>query len=187
MRRCWRSWLRMTWKLSPRSLLWPTSVPELPRVVHGTRHHRPELPRRVAWVLSPRTTKRRRRTAAMRGRRLLFQSSQPRLGAGTSATSAHGHREATAAHALCTPTVATAPRSAARSSSSQSASASGASRLQRMAPHLVAGLARRGSTMVMWPRENGTSGISPPSRSSRTSSLETPTLVMIPTDARSYT
>jgi hypothetical protein len=39
-------------------------------------------------------------------------------GARTSATSAHGHREATAAHALCTPTVATAPRSAARSSSS---------------------------------------------------------------------
>jgi hypothetical protein len=40
-------------------------------------------------------------------------------------------------------------------------------------PHLVAGLARRGSTTVMWPRESGTSGISPPSRSSRTSSLET--------------
>jgi hypothetical protein len=36
----------MTWKLSPRSSLWLTSVPELPRAVHGTRHHRPELPRR---------------------------------------------------------------------------------------------------------------------------------------------
>jgi hypothetical protein len=39
-------------------------------------------------------------------------------GAATSATSAHSHREATVAHALCTPTVATALRSAARSSSS---------------------------------------------------------------------
>jgi hypothetical protein len=38
--------------------------------------------------------------------------------AGTSATSAHGHREATVGHALCTPIVATAPRNATRSSSS---------------------------------------------------------------------
>jgi hypothetical protein len=45
----------------------------------------------------------------------------------------------------------------------------------------------RGPTTVMWPRENGTSGISPPSRTSRTSSLETPTPVMIPTTARSCT
>jgi hypothetical protein len=132
MRRCWRSWPRMTWKLSPRSSLWLTSVPELPRAVHGTRHHRPEFPRRVARVPSLRMAKRkRRRTAATRGHSLLLRSSQLRLGAGTSATSAHGHREATAAHALCTPTVATAPRSAARSSSSRSASASGASRLQK--------------------------------------------------------
>jgi hypothetical protein len=113
MRRCWRSWPRMTWKLSPRSSLWLTSVPELPRVVHGTRHHRPWLPRWVARVPSPRTAKRkRRRTAATRGHSLLLRSSQLRLGAGTSATSAHGHREATAAHALCTPIVATAPWSA---------------------------------------------------------------------------
>jgi hypothetical protein len=39
-------------------------------------------------------------------------------GAGASATSAPGHREATTAHALCTPTLAKAPWSAARSSSS---------------------------------------------------------------------
>jgi hypothetical protein len=130
--------------------------------VHGTRYHRPELARRVARVPSPKTAKRkRRRTAATRGHSLLLRSSQLRLGAGTSATSAHGHREATAAHALCTPTVATVSQSAARSSSSRSASASGASKLPRMAPHLVAGLARRGSTTVMWPRENGTLGISP--------------------------
>jgi hypothetical protein len=161
---------------------------ELPRVVHGTRHHRPELPRRMARVSSPKTAKRRRRrTAATRGRRLLLRSSQPRLGAGTSATSTRDHREAIAAHALGTPTVATAPWSAARSSSSRSALVSGVSRRPRMAPHLVAGLARRGSTTVMWPRENGTSGISPPSRSSKTSSLETPTPVMIPTAARSCT
>jgi hypothetical protein len=183
MKRCWRSWPHMTWKLSPRSSLWPTSVPELPRAVHGTWHHRPESPRRVARVPSPKTAK-RRRTATTRGRRLLLRSSQPRLGAGTSA---HGHREATAAHALCTPTVTTSPRSAARSSSSRSASASGASRLPRMAPHLVAGLARRGSTTVMWPQENGTSGISPPRRSSRTSSLDTLTPVMIPTATKSCT
>jgi hypothetical protein len=58
------------------------------------------------------------------------------------------------------PKVATVPRSATRSSSSRSASASGTSRLPRLAPCLVAGLARRRSTMVMWPRKNGTSGIS---------------------------
>jgi hypothetical protein len=77
MRICWRSWPRMTWKLSPHSLLWLTSVPELPRAVHGTRHHRPGLPRWVAQVPSPRTTKRkRRRNAATRGCSLLLQSSQ---------------------------------------------------------------------------------------------------------------
>ena len=162
MRRCWRSWPRMTWKLSPRSSLWLTSVPELPRAVHDTRHHRPELPRRVARVPLPRTAKRRRRTATTRGRRLLLRSLQPRLGAGASATSAHGCRGVTVAHALCTPTVATAPWSVVRSSSSRSASASGASRLPGMAPHLVTGLARKGSTTVRWPWENGTSGISHP-------------------------
>jgi hypothetical protein len=35
-------------------------------------------------------------------------------GAGASATSAPGHREATAARALCTPTLATAPQRATR-------------------------------------------------------------------------
>jgi hypothetical protein len=47
-----------------------------------------------------------------------------------------------------------------------------------MAHRLVAGLARRRSTKVTRPWENGTSGISPPSKSSGTSSLETPTPVM---------
>jgi hypothetical protein len=160
MKRCWRSWPHMTWKQSPCSSLWPTSVPELPKAVHGTRHHRPGLPRRVARVPSSRTAKRRRRTVATRSRSLPLRSSQPRLGAGASATSAPGHREATAAHALCTPTVATVPRSAARSSSSRSVSASGVSRPPKMAPRLVADLARRGSTTVMWLWENRTSGIS---------------------------
>jgi hypothetical protein len=45
----------MTWKLSQRSLLWPESAPGPPRAVHGTRHHRPELPRRVARVPSLKT------------------------------------------------------------------------------------------------------------------------------------
>jgi hypothetical protein len=67
MKRCWRSWPRMMWKLSPRSLLWLTSAPEPSRAVHGTRRHRPGLPIRVARVSSLRTTKRRRkRTAATR-------------------------------------------------------------------------------------------------------------------------
>jgi hypothetical protein len=160
MKRCWRSWPRMTWKLSPHSSIWPTSAPELPRAVHGTRHHRPGSPRQVAQVPSLRTAKRRRRIAATKSRRLLLRSSQPRVGAETSATSAHSHRGATAAHALCTPIVIIAPWSAARSSSSQSASASGASSLPRTAPHLVAGLARKGSTTARWPQQNGTSGIS---------------------------
>jgi hypothetical protein len=61
MKRCWRSWPRMTWKLSPRSLLWPTSAPGPLRAGHGTRHHRPGLPRRVAQVPSLRTAKRRKK------------------------------------------------------------------------------------------------------------------------------
>jgi hypothetical protein len=163
MKRCWRSWPRMTWKLSPRSSLWPTSAPGLPRAMHGTRHHRLGLPRRVARVPSLRTAKRRRRrTMAPRGHRLLLRSSQLRLGAETSATSAHGRRGVTTAHALYTPTVAIAPRSVARSSNSRSASANGASRPPRTAPLLVAGLARKGSTAVRWLRENRTSGISHP-------------------------
>jgi hypothetical protein len=80
----------------------------------------------------------------------------------TSATSAHGYRGVTAAHALYTLTVAIALQSVVRSSNSRSASASGASRPPRMAPLLVAGLARKGSTAARWPWENRTSGISHP-------------------------
>jgi hypothetical protein len=80
-----------------------------------TRHHRPGSPRRVAWVPSPKTAKRRRRrTAATRSHRLPLRSSQRRLGAGASAISAPSRRVETAAHALCIPTVTTMPRSAAR-------------------------------------------------------------------------
>jgi hypothetical protein len=161
MKRCWRSWPHMTWKLSPRSSLWLTSASGLPRAVHGTRHHRLGLPRQVAWVPSLMTAK-RRRTAAPRGRRLLLRSSQLRLGAETSATSAHDRRGVTAAHALYTPTVAIAPWSVARSSTSRSASAGGASSLPRTAPHLAADLARKGSTTARWLRLNGTSGINHP-------------------------
>jgi hypothetical protein len=100
MKRCWRSWPRMTWKLSPRSSLWPTSAPGPPRVVHGTQCHRPGLPRRVARVPSLRTAKRRKRkTSAPRGRCLLLRSSQLRLEVETSATSAHDRRGVAAAHA----------------------------------------------------------------------------------------
>jgi hypothetical protein len=137
-------------------------------------------------VLPPRAVT-RRRTATMRGHNLLLQSLQLQLGAGTSATSAHGNREETVDHALFILIVATAPRNAGRSSSSRSASASNASRPPRRSHHLVADLARRRSTKVTRLRENGTSGISPPSRSLRTSSLETPTPVTTTTAARSCT
>jgi hypothetical protein len=66
------------------------------------------------------------------------------------------------AHALYTPTVAIAPQSVARSSTLQNASASSASSLLGTTPHLVADLARKGSTTARWPRLNGTSGISHP-------------------------
>jgi hypothetical protein len=88
----------------------------------------------------------RRRTVAMRSRGLPLRLLQLRLEAGASSTSAPGHREATAAHAMCTPTLDTAPRSAVRSSSLRSASASDSSSRPRMAPHPIVGLARRGST-----------------------------------------
>jgi hypothetical protein len=162
MKRCWRCWPHMMWKLSPRSSLWPISEPGLPRAVHGTRHHRPGLPRWVARVPSLRTAKRTRRIVAPRRHRLLLWSSQLRLGAETSATSAHGRRGVTVAHALYTPTVAIAPRSVARSSNSRSVSANGASRPPRTAPLLVAGLARKASTAARWLRENRALGISYP-------------------------
>jgi hypothetical protein len=106
----------MTWKLSLRSSLWPINVPELLRVVHGTWHHKPELPSRAAQVpLSRAVARRRRITAVTISRNLVLHSLQLRLGAGTSATSAHGNREVTVGHALSTPTVAIAPRNAGRS------------------------------------------------------------------------
>jgi hypothetical protein len=61
MRKCWRSWPCMTWRLSPRSLLWPTSASELSRAVHGTRPHKPGLPNREARVPSPGTVRRKRK------------------------------------------------------------------------------------------------------------------------------
>jgi hypothetical protein len=159
MKRCWRSWLRMTWKLSPLSSLWSTSVPGPPRAMRGTRHHRPGMPRRVASVPSPRTV-RRRRTAVTRNRILPLWSLQLRLGAEATTTNAHDRRGVTAAHALCTPTVATTPWSVTRSSISQNVSARGASSLPGTAPHLIADLVRKGSTTMRWSQLNRTSGIS---------------------------
>jgi hypothetical protein len=68
----------------------------------------------------------------------------------------------TAAHALYTPTVATALRSAMRSLTSRSVSVSGASSLPKTAPHLVADLAKKRWTTARWPWLNETSGISHP-------------------------
>jgi hypothetical protein len=150
IRKCWRSWPHMTWRLSPLSSLWLTSAPEPPRAVHGTRPHKLGLPRRVAQAPSPGTAKRKRRALATKGHSLPRWSLQLRPGAGATATNAHGHKGVTAARALYTPTVATAPRSVARSlisqSASASASASGVNSLPRTAPHLVAALARKRST-----------------------------------------
>jgi hypothetical protein len=65
--------------------------------------------------------------------------------------------------------------------------ASDASSRPRMAPHPIADLVRRGSTMARWPRENENSGISHPRGTSRTSSPEIPTPVTTTTAARSCT
>jgi hypothetical protein len=61
IRKCWRNWPHMTWRLSPRSSLWLTSAPEPPRAVHGTRPHKPGLPRRVAQVPPPRDNKKKKK------------------------------------------------------------------------------------------------------------------------------
>jgi hypothetical protein len=51
----------MTWKLSPRSPLWPTSAPEPPRAVHGTRPHKLELPSREARGAVPQDGKKKKK------------------------------------------------------------------------------------------------------------------------------
>jgi hypothetical protein len=115
---------------------------------------------------APGTAKRKRRATATRGRSLPRWSSHLRPGAGAIATSAHGRRGVTTAHALYTPMVATASRSVVRSlilrNASKNASVSGVSSLPRTAPHLVAVLARKRSTMARWPRRSETSGIRHP-------------------------
>jgi hypothetical protein len=163
IKRCWRSWPRITWKRSPLSLLWPTSAPGLLRAVRGTQRHRPGLPKQAAQVSSLRTArKRRKRTAATRSCTPPLWSWQLRLGARATAANAHGHRGVTATHAPCTPTVATAPQNVARSSTSRNVSARGTSSLPGMAPHLVANPARKRPMTKRWSRPNQTSGISHP-------------------------
>jgi hypothetical protein len=103
IRRYWRNWRCMTWKPSLRSSLWPINVPVLLRVVHGTRCRKPELPRRAAQVPPPRAVARRRRIAVTISHSLVLRSPHLRLGAGTSAASAHGNRQVTVGHALSTP------------------------------------------------------------------------------------
>jgi hypothetical protein len=160
IKRCWRSWPHMTWKRSPLSLFWPTSALGLLRAVRGTQRHRPGLPKQAAQVPSLRTA--RKRTAATRSRTPPLWSWQLRLGAEATAANAHDHRGVTAAHASCTPMVATAPQNVARSSTSRNMSARGTSSLPGMAPHLVTDPARKRPTTKRWPRPNQTSGISHP-------------------------
>jgi hypothetical protein len=118
------------------------------------------MPRRVAPVPSPRMVRGRRRITVTRSSILSLWSLQLLLGTGATATNTHCRRGVTAAHALCTPTVATAPWSVARSSTSRNASACSASSLPGTAPHLITDLARKGSTTTWWSRLNRTSGIS---------------------------
>jgi hypothetical protein len=166
IRKCWRNWPHMMWRLSPRSSPWRTSVPELLKVGHGTRPHKLGPPRRVVRVPFPRTAERKRRVAATRGRSLPRWSSQLRPGAGATATNANSHKGVTVARALYIPTAATAPRSVARSLISQNASAnaptSDVRSLPKTAPHLAAVLAKKRSTTARWLRLNRTSGISHP-------------------------
>jgi hypothetical protein len=162
IRKCWRNWPHMMWRLSPRSSPWRTSVPELLKAGHGTRPHKLGPPRRVVRVPFPGTAERKRRAAATRSHSLPRWSSQLQPGAGATVTNAHDHKEVTTARALYIPTVATAPRSVARSLISQNASASDVSSLPEMAPHLAAVLAKKRSTMARWLRLNRTSGISHP-------------------------
>jgi hypothetical protein len=183
MRKCWKSWPRMMWRLSPHSSLWPTNAPELLRAVHGTRPHRLGLPSRV---LSPRMAKGRRRTAGMRGHNLPPQLSQPWLEDEAAAISAPGHRGVAASHAQCILMLATAPRNAARSSSLRNVSVSDASSRPKTAPRPIVDLIRRRSTMGKWLRENKNSGINHPRGTSRTSPLGILTPGMTATAARSW-
>jgi hypothetical protein len=113
----------MMWRLSLRSSPWRASVLELLKAGHGTRPHKLGPPRRVVRVPFPGMAERKRRVAATRSRSLPRWSSQLRPGAGATATNAHSHKGVTATRALYIPTVATAPRSVARSLISQNASA----------------------------------------------------------------
>jgi hypothetical protein len=90
------------------------------------------------------------------------QSTALVVAAATGGQSDRGHKEVAAVHALCTQTVATALRSAARSLTSQNASASGASSLPKTAPRLAVAPARKRWTTTRWSRLSGTSGISRP-------------------------
>jgi hypothetical protein len=163
MKKYWKSWPHMTWKLSLRSLPWPISAPDSPRVVHGTRPHKLGLPSRVARGPSSGTERRkRRRTVTTRSHGPPLWWSQQRPEARATATNAHDHRRVAVVHALCTRMVSTAPRSVVRSSTSQNASASGASSPPKTAPRLATGPARKRWTTARWPRLNGTSGISRP-------------------------
>jgi hypothetical protein len=125
----------MTWKLSPRSSLWPTSAPEPPRAVHDTQPHKLELPSQVArGPSSGMEIRKRRSTATIRSHGPPLWWSQQRSEARATTTNARGRIRVAAVHALCTRMVATVPRSVARSLTSQNASASGASSLPKTAP-----------------------------------------------------
>jgi hypothetical protein len=119
------------------------------RAWHSAPQTRAAQPGGSSATLGTRRRK-RRRIATTKSRDPPLWSLQLRPGAGATTTNAHDRKGVAAARALYTPTVTTAPRSAARSlisrNASANASASGVSSLPRTAPHLVVALARKRST-----------------------------------------
>jgi hypothetical protein len=61
MRRCWKSWPRTTWKLSPHSSLWQINAPEPPRAVHGTQPHKPRATQSGGLGVVPRDRKKKKK------------------------------------------------------------------------------------------------------------------------------
>jgi hypothetical protein len=141
MRRCWRNWLHMTWKLSTHSSPWPINAPEppsSPRSRGPPRSTHYQKPRSTALVVA----------AATGGQGDHNKLPRPQ----------RGNSGSCPVH----PTVATAPRSVARSLTSRNASVSGASSFLKTTPHLVADLAKKRWTMARWPQLSGILGISRP-------------------------
>jgi hypothetical protein len=190
MRRCWRSWRLIWWKLSPPCSLWRTNAPGLQKAVRGTLQPRQDPLRRVDPVLLPLAAARKgtRRTVALTShgsgvRPLLLR----RLGARTPEASAHVNSAPTPGRALSTLGLATAPPSSARSRSSRSALARGVTKALGKPPPLRGGPARRKPLMPTQPQRRGSWGIKPQTKTSRVSSTRLTPSPVVTSAARSCT